>query len=110
MTEGKEGSNRKDLTEFEDYLSEFDSLINFDSENCPICGIELPQNTSIPNTAFVLYKSIGSESKLKLLIDNLDTKKIIYRIVKRLNTEVINEVSYIFDVMIPLNCLSKLDK
>ena len=29
-----------DLKEFEDYLSEFNSVPKFDSEICPICGIE----------------------------------------------------------------------
>jgi hypothetical protein len=29
-----------DLKEFEDYLSEFNSVPKFDSEICPICGID----------------------------------------------------------------------
>lgn len=33
-----------DLQEFEDYLSEFNSIPQFDAEICPICGITLSDN------------------------------------------------------------------
>lgn len=36
-----------DLKEFEDYLSEFNSVPQFDSETCPICGISLSDNLSV---------------------------------------------------------------
>ena len=36
-----------DLSEFEDYLSEFNSIPLFDSESCPICGISLSDNLSV---------------------------------------------------------------
>ena len=36
-----------DLKEFEDYLSEFNSIPQFDSERCPICGISLSDNLSV---------------------------------------------------------------
>ncbi len=36
-----------DLKEFEDYLSEFNSVPQFDAEDCPICGISLSDSLSI---------------------------------------------------------------
>ena len=36
-----------DLKEFEDYISEFNSVPQFDSETCPICGISLSDNLSV---------------------------------------------------------------
>ena len=36
-----------DLEEFKDYLAEFNSGPQFDSETCPICGISLSDNLSI---------------------------------------------------------------
>lgn len=36
-----------DLKEFEDYLSEFNAVPQFDSETCPICGITLSDNISV---------------------------------------------------------------
>ena len=42
-----------DLKEFEDYLSEFSSVPNFDAETCPICGISLSDNLSVNRVALV---------------------------------------------------------
>ena len=42
-----------DLREFEDYLSEFSSVPNFDAETCPICGISLSDNLSVNRVALV---------------------------------------------------------
>jgi hypothetical protein len=42
-----------DLNEFEDYLSEFSSVPNFDAETCPICGISLSDNLSVNRVAIV---------------------------------------------------------
>jgi len=42
-----------DLREFEDYLSEFSSVPNFDAETCPICGIILSDNLSVNRVALV---------------------------------------------------------
>jgi hypothetical protein len=36
-----------DLQEFEDYLSEFNSVPQFDAETCPICGINLSESLSV---------------------------------------------------------------
>lgn len=41
------------LKEFEDYLSEFSSVPNFDAETCPICGISLSDNLSVNRVALV---------------------------------------------------------
>jgi len=68
-----------DLKEFEDYLSEFNSVPKFDSEICPICGIEysdaylgtkIPlielqfENESIAQTAIKQLEKSGIKSKL----------------------------------------------
>jgi hypothetical protein len=67
-----------DLKEFEDYLSEFNSVPKFDSEVCPICGIDysdaylgdkIPlielqfENETIAKTAIKLLENKGIISK-----------------------------------------------
>ena len=37
----------EEINEFEDYFSEFNSVPQFDSETCPICGITLSDNISV---------------------------------------------------------------
>ena len=36
-----------DLKEFEDYLSEFNSIPQFDAETCRICGVNLSDSLSV---------------------------------------------------------------
>jgi hypothetical protein len=67
-----------DLKEFEDYLSEFNSVPKFDSEICPICGIdysdaylgaEIPlielrfENENVARTAISKLEKSGIKSK-----------------------------------------------
>ena len=42
-----------DLKEFEDYLSEFNSVPKFDSEICPICGINYSDTYLGTGTPFI---------------------------------------------------------
>jgi len=41
------------LNELEDYLSEFNSIPQFDSETCQICGITLSDNISVSKVPLV---------------------------------------------------------
>lgn len=36
-----------ELKEFEDYLSEFNSVLQFDAETCRICGVNLSDSLSV---------------------------------------------------------------
>ena len=38
--------NQDDLAGFEDYLAEFDSIMAFDNEDCPRCGVSIPEKTT----------------------------------------------------------------
>ena len=91
-----------DLEEFADYISEFNSIPQFDSETCPICGINLSDNLSvnkiplielrfenetIANRAINLLEEKGIKSKMsssgkeKILIpeEKLEDVKAILR-------------------------------
>ena len=43
----------RSLNEFEDYLAEFDSVPQFDSETCPICGVTLSDNISVNKVSLI---------------------------------------------------------
>jgi hypothetical protein len=64
-----------DLKEFEDYLSEFSSVPNFDAETCPICGINLSDNVSVSRVALVELQ-FENESIAVKAIDMLKAKGI----------------------------------
>ena len=45
-----------DLKEFEDYLSEFNSVPQFDAETCRICGVSLSDSLSVNRVPLVELK------------------------------------------------------
>lgn len=64
-----------DLKEFEDYLSEFNSVPQFDSERCPICGISLSDNLSV-NKVPLVELQFENETTATRAINILEEKGI----------------------------------
>lgn len=64
-----------DLKEFEDYLSEFNSVPQFDAETCLICGISLSDNLSV-NRVPLIELQFENESIAKKAINLLEAKGI----------------------------------
>jgi hypothetical protein len=64
-----------DLKEFEDYLSEFKSVPQFDAEHCPICGISLSDSLSV-NRVPLVELQFENESVAVKAISLLEEKGI----------------------------------
>lgn len=64
-----------DLKEFEDYLSEFNSIPQFDSETCRICGISLSDSLSV-NRVPLVELQFESEAVATKAINMLEEKGI----------------------------------
>jgi hypothetical protein len=103
-------SDNEDLSEFADYLAEFDSIFVFDNEICPVCGVKVSDSLSLDKSPFVKYKSVWEEDKIKDVINELDLRCIPYKIEKRLDTEKNDSIVYLYDIFIPMNCISYLNK
>lgn len=110
MTEGKINSESDDLSEFADYLAEFESTIGFDAETCPVCGVKISDTLSIENSPFVHYKRLEKEDDIFMVTKELELKCIPFKIEKRLNTELSDKIVYLYDVLIPLKCLPYLER
>lgn len=94
-----------DLSGFEDYLSEFDNVMKFDNEDCPICGVQIPEKTTSTNSPFVEYVHTKKESDLIEIKKKLEVFCIPMKIEKRLDSSVLDIISYDFVVLIPLRYL-----
>jgi len=64
-----------DLNEFEDYLSEFNSVPQFDSETCRICGINLSDSLSV-NRVPLIELQFENETVASKAIDILQERGI----------------------------------
>lgn len=105
---GNNNNSDDDLLAFAEYLAEFDSIINFDDETCPVCGIKISDNLSIEQLRFIQYKIFCNESEVYDCTRDLESKCIPFKVTKRLDSEVTEQISYNYEVMIPLKCLQLL--
>ena len=64
-----------DLKEFEDYISEFNSVPQFDAETCPICGISLSDNLSV-NKIPLIELQFENETVAEKVVNLLEAKGI----------------------------------
>ena len=101
MIECNKDSDDEDLSAFADYLAEFDSIVNFDNETCGVCGVSISDTLSVQNFPFVRIKTMDDEASVFLLIKELELKRIPFKTEKRLNTEITDEINYLFDVFVP---------
>jgi len=101
-------SETDDLSEFADYLSEFDKLMSFDNEDCPVCGISIPEKTSTIVSPFVEYASTKNKSEIVEIKKKLKALCIPVKVEKRLDTKIFESISYDYVILIPLRCLINL--
>ncbi|MBE0572333.1 MAG: hypothetical protein IH618_12390 [Ignavibacteriaceae bacterium] len=64
-----------DLTEFEDYLSEFRSVPQFDAETCRICGVSLSDSLSV-NKVPLIELQFENETVAAKAVSLLEAKGI----------------------------------
>ena len=64
-----------DLKEFEDYLSEFNSIPQFDAETCRICGVSLSDSLSV-NRVPLVELQFENETVAAKAINILESKGI----------------------------------
>jgi hypothetical protein len=64
-----------DLKEFEDYLSEFNSIPQFDAETCRICGVNLSDSLAV-NRVPLIELQFENETVATKVINLLEAKGI----------------------------------
>jgi hypothetical protein len=108
--DNKSEKPEEDLSAFKDYLEQFDNLMVFDKEDCPICGIKIPEKISDLKSPLVLLNTFNKQIEFKNLIEELKRNSIPYKIEKRINPEVIASIDYVYDLYIPISYKLNMDK
>ncbi len=109
MIEGNKNSD-DDLSAFADYLAEFDSIVSFDNETCGVCGVSISDTLSVQKSPFVQFKSFKEESEILVIAKELQLKGIPFKIEKQLDSSILNEINYYYNILIPFMCLNELEK
>lgn len=110
MIEGNKENPADDLSEYSDYLNQFDDSIKFDSETCPICGVNLSDSIEVKNSPFIKIFSTDRKEVLETLASKLSCEEIIFKIIERLDDKVLEKISYVYDVFIQLKDCEKYHK
>lgn len=110
MIEGNQNNLDDELSEFSDYLSQFDESVKFDSETCPICGINLSDSVKVNSSPFIKVLTMDNKNELELLVSKLSNEQIAFKVFERLNEKVISEISYVYDIFITIKDCEKYHK
>lgn len=111
MIEGIKNTDFDDLSEFADYLAEFETIIGFDSETCPACGIKLSEALSIlKSNSFAVYKTFTDESEFLNNITELSVNKIPYKTDVNSDTLILDPTHQSFSILLPIEYITQLEK
>jgi hypothetical protein len=91
----------------EDYLSEFEKLIPFDSETCPKCGIKISDTVSVKNSPFVEVLRTSSEDTLHKLCTILENNNIDFKVYKEIDSTSLEQIRYNYRFMVMMLDLEK---
>lgn len=93
-----------DYTEkiFEEYISEFNKSILFDSETCPVCGINISSYISVNKSPFTeLIKSLNKEY-IQFICTELEKNKLELKVVSKLDTSQVEQINYTYSILVTL--------
>lgn len=92
----------------EDYLTEFEKLIPFDSETCPKCGIKISDTVSVKNSPFVEVLSTSSEGTLHTLYTILESNNIDFKVYKEIDSTSFEQIRYNYRFMVTMQDLENV--
>lgn len=95
---------------FDDYLTEFNDTVPFDSEICPVCGVRVSDSISVTNSPFVDLFSSANEKEIESVSYQLSNYKIEFRIYKEIDKSILSEVRYIFRIVVMIKDLEAAKK
>lgn len=85
---------------FDDYLSEFNQSVPFDSETCTVCGIIISDSISVSKSPFVDLISVKEENKVTSICEILSKHEIEFKVFKELDTTSIEAVEYKYRIAV----------
>lgn len=85
---------------FDDYLSEFEKLIPFDSEICPVCGIKISDTVSVSKSPFVDLITVTEEENVNSICKILEKHEIEFKVLKELENTFIEGIKYKYRIAV----------
>lgn len=87
---------------YDDYLSEFDESIPFDSEICPVCGIKVSDTILLSNSPYIDLLKTDSESTADLVSKKFETNNLDYKVYKEIDNTCLDSINYQFRIVVTM--------
>lgn len=107
MVEQFSENNDENLSQFEDYLSEFKNIVTFDDETCPKCGVNVSRTMKLQNSPFIILQEFQEEDDVVYTAKLLDEKGLIFKVEKELNQKHTKEIKYIYKILVPFSIVQQ---
>lgn len=85
---------------FEEYIAEFNKSILFDSEICPVCGVNVSSSISVNKSPFTEIIKSKNEKYVQFICDELKRNNIELKVVSELDTSQIEQINYIHSILV----------
>lgn len=92
---------------FEEYLSEFDNSIIFDSESCPVCGVKLSDSVELTTSPLIELIRIKDKEKALKLCELFSGAALQFKIFEELDKGNEKSISYEYKVLVTVKDLEK---
>lgn len=87
---------------FDEYLSEFDKTIIFDSESCPVCGVKLSDSIEMTNSPLIELTRIQDKQKALKLCELFNAAFLHFKVYEELDKNNLDSVSYEYIVSVTI--------
>jgi len=89
------------MDQFEEYLSGFEDIVPFDSETCPVCGVNISSSVSKTGSPLIEVYCSNDESLIQSVCTALQSKNIELKVIKQLDMNETEQVVYTFRISVP---------
>lgn len=87
----------------QEYLSEFDDLILFDSEECSVCGIKISEFLSTEHSPLIEVLTTKSSLFLNAVCNELKLNDIQFKVLEFADLEIVDSSANSYKVSVPFN-------
>lgn len=102
MTEGNKEFRKDDHSEYSDYLSQFDNAIGFDTEVCPVCGVNISESLIIKKSPYIKLNTLKDKSRVLEIANQLQLIGITVKIVEMIDDSVLDRINYLYQILVPI--------
>jgi hypothetical protein len=110
MIEGNKEFQENDLSEFSDYLSQFDNAVRFDAEVCPVCGVTVSESLTIKKSPYIKLSTLKDKASVLEIANQLELIGITVKIVEVIDNSVLDRINYLYQIFVPIKDSKKAGK